>query len=256
VDIATIIGIILGSGMILGSILLGGSLGDFIDVPSIGIVGGGALSALLIAFPLKQVLAAFSIAKQTFFVRVPDLREELKRFSELAGIARRDGLLGLESRMADVKDPFLKRGMEMVIDNSPVEKVQEVLSTELACIQNRHSLGKKVFEQLGALLPAMGMVGTLIGLIQMLTKLDDPSKIGAGMAVAMITTFYGALGSNLFALPMANKLDLRSKEESNVREMMIAGFCALLEGDGPRAVETKLSVFLAPKVRESQPQAA
>src|SRR5205807_10102902 len=136
-------------------------------------------------------------------------------------------------------EPFRKRGLELVIDNSAKEKLEEVLHLDLHSIEERHSLGKKIFEQLGAMLPAFGMVGTLIGLIQMLGSLDDPSKIGSGMAVAMVTTFYGAFGSNMIYLPLAGKLEARSKEETLLRELMIKGLVSMVEGDAPRAMETK-----------------
>ncbi len=151
-----------------------------------------------------------------------------------------------------MKDPFLIRGLEMVIDGTAKEKLEEVLSIELQCIKERHGTGKKIFDQLGASLPAFGMVGTLIGLIQMLHELDDPTKIGAGMAVAMVTTFYGAFVANLVFLPLAGKLEARSKEEVLLRELMIHGLVALAEGEAPRAMEAKLQAFLSPKVRQSR----
>jgi chemotaxis protein MotA len=149
--------------------------------------------------------------------------------------------------LPDIKDPFLVKGLEMVIDGTPKETIEEVLGIQLHYIQERHNTGKKIFDQLGASLPAFGMVGTLIGLIQMLNSLDDPSKIGSGMAVAMVTTFYGAFVANMLYLPMAGKLEIRNKEETLLRELMIQGLMGLVDGEAPRAIETKLRAFLTPK---------
>jgi chemotaxis protein MotA len=146
--------------------------------------------------------------------------------------------------------------LEMVVDGYSREKVERVLQIELQYIGERHALGKRMFEQLGASLPAFGMVGTLIGLIEMLHNLDDPSKIGSGMAVAMVTTFYGAFAANMICLPLAGKLENRSKEETLLRELMIQGVVALTDGEAPRAVEAKLKAFLEPQARQTEAAAA
>ena len=250
-DIGSLLGLIFGFLFIMAAITMHGSLSDFVDVPGALVAFGGSFSAIMIAFPAKKVLGVFGIVKQVFTTRVPDVKVEIKRFAELSGVVRRDGQLALEKYLGDIKDPFLKRGLEMVIDSAPKEKVEEVLHIELHNQEERHALGKKIFDQLGAMLPSFGMVGTLIGLIQMLNTLDDPSKIGAGMAVAMVTTFYGAFVANMVFLPMAGKLDTRSKEEAKVRELMIHGLVCLLEQESPREVESKLNAFLAPKARET-----
>jgi chemotaxis protein MotA len=249
-DIGSILGLVMGFAFVAAAIMMHGSLTDFIDIPGALVAFGGSTSAIFIAFPTHKVLSIFGIVKHVFLDRVPDPKEEIKRFSEYAGIVRRDGLLSLEKQLPNIKDPFLRRGLEMVIDNTPHEKLEEVLHIELHSLEERHALGKKIFDQLGAMLPAFGMVGTLIGLIQMLHELDDPSKIGAGMAVAMVTTFYGAFVANMVYLPLANKLEARSKEEVKVRTLIIHGLAALLEGEGPRAIEAKLNAFLAPKARK------
>jgi chemotaxis protein MotA len=255
-DIGTIAGIVLGLGFIVAAILHDGSLKSFIDIPGAMVAFGGSTSALFIMFPLKKVLGTFGVVKQVFFNSLPDPKNEIKRLSELATVARRDGLLALEKKLPEIKDPFLVRGLEMVIDGTPKDKLEEILGIDLHCIQERHGTGKKIFDQLGASLPAFGMVGTLIGLILMLNQLDDPSKIGSGMAVAMVTTFYGAFVSNMFYLPMAGKLEQRNKEETLLREMMIQGLIALVEGEAPRAMESKLKAFLAPKARPIEVAAA
>jgi chemotaxis protein MotA len=250
-DFATIIGMILGFAFIIGAITMHGSLKDFVDVPGAMVAFGGSTSALFVMFPMKKVFGVFGVVKKCFLTKLPDPKDELARLTQLATVARKDGLLALEKELANISDPFLIRGLEMVVDGTSKEKLEEVLNIELSCIQDRHSLGKKIFDQLGASLPAFGMVGTLIGLIQMLGELDDPSKIGAGMAVAMVTTFYGAFVANMIYLPMAGTLEARSKEETLLRELMIRGLVALVEGDPPRSMESKLKAFLAPKARES-----
>ncbi len=248
-DIGTILGFICGFGFIAAAITMHGSLTDFVDIPGAMVAFGGSFSALFINFPLKKVLGVFGVVKHCFLHHLPEPRAEIKRLGALAAIARRDGLLALEKQLADMDDPFLVRGLELIIDGSPKEKVEEILMIELECIKERHSTGKRIFDQLGASLPAFGMVGTLIGLIQMLRELDDPSRIGAGMAVAMVTTFYGAFVANLIALPLGGKLEARSKEETLLRLLMIQGLVALAEGESPRALESKLKAFLAPKAR-------
>jgi chemotaxis protein MotA len=202
------------------------------------------------------VLGIFGVIKHCILIKLPDPREVIRLLAEMAAAARRDGLLALESRLPEINDPFLVRGLEMVIDGTSREKVEQVLQIEWQYIEERHAVGKKMFEQLGASLPAFGMVGTLIGLIQMLHELDDPSKIGAGMAVAMVTTFYGAFVANMIFLPLAGKLDNRGKEEALLRELMIHGLVGLLEGEAPRPLEAKLLAFLSPKARQTEAAAA
>jgi chemotaxis protein MotA len=255
-DFGTIIGIVLGFACILAAITMHGSLADFVDIPGALVAFGGSGSALFIMFPMKKVFGVFGVVKNCFLTKLPDPRLELTRLTQLATLARRDGLLALEKEVGNIKDPFLIRGLEMVVDGTSKDKLEEILTIELSCIQERHGVGKKIFDQLGASLPAFGMVGTLIGLIQMLGQLDDPSKIGAGMAVAMVTTFYGAFVANMVYLPLAGKLEARSKEETLLRELMIRGLVSLVEGDPPRSMESKLKAFLAPKAREAVAAAA
>ncbi len=255
-DIGTLFGIVGGCAFVVAAITMHGSLKDFVDVPGAMVAFGGSGCALFVMFPAKKILGVFGVVKNVFFHKLPDPKDEMNRLTQFAAVARRDGLLALEKQLPDVPDPFLVRGLEMVIDGTPKEKLEEVLAIELGCIQERHKMGKKMFDQLGASLPAFGMVGTLIGLIQMLGKLDDPSKIGEGMAVAMCTTFYGAFVANMLYLPMAGKLEARSKEETLLRELMIRGLVGLIEGEGPRAMETRLQAFLTPQARQGESKEA
>ncbi len=252
-DLATIIGLIAGMGLVIGSIMLGGGgLGPFLNVPSIMITVGGSIAAILINFPLQSVFGLFSVFKKCFTVALPSTNEVIDQFRNLSTIARRDGLLALESETEQISDTFLVRGLEMVIGGSSAEDVDDVLSTEVSYIEQRHKNGKKLLDSLAAAAPAFGMIGTLIGLVQMLQSLDDPSQIGVGMATALLTTLYGAVIANLFCIPLAGKLEARSTEEIMLRELMIAGLTALVEGHPPRVVEERLHAYLAPSNRQLQ----
>jgi chemotaxis protein MotA len=253
-DIATVIGLVTGSLLILSAIFMGGSAGIFLNIPGLMIVVGGTLAATLIKFPLADVLGSMAIAMKTFFVKVTAPGPMIERITELAQVARKEGLLGLDGK--DFGDEFLAKGMGMMIDGVPPEQVQMVLSRELQYSTERHKRGQNIFKGMGSAAPAFGMVGTLIGLVQMLAAMSDPSSIGPAMAVALLTTLYGAVIANLVALPLADKLDLRSKEEAMARELTIAGVAAIQRGDHPRLIEEQLKVFLAPRARGGAEPAA
>lgn len=251
-DIATIIGIIAGLGLIVGSILLGGELGAFFDVPSLLIVVGGTVSATLINQKLRYVLGAFKVAMNAFFDRSRPVNELLNVIQELTQKARKDGVLGLEQ--VEVRDPFLARGVQMAIDGLDKEFVLSTMSRELAALQRRHQRGQQIFKFMEATAPAMGMIGTLIGLVNMLRSLSDPSAIGPAMAVALITTFYGAVLAFLIFGPIAAKLDGRTKEELERGQIAIAGIDAVLSGDNKNMTRTKLEALLAPRERVFEEQ--
>ena len=256
-DIATIIGLVLGIGLVVGSILMGGGgLGPFINIPSIMITVGGSFAALLINFPLKTCIGVIGVVKNCFMTKLPTAQEVIDRFKDLTDVARKDGILALESRLPEIKDKFMKRGLEMVIGGTTKEDIQDVLETEVSWIDERHKTGKKVIDSLGAAAPAFGMVGTLIGLVQMLRTLDDPSKIGVGMSTALLTTLYGALIANLFCIPMAGKLENRNSEEVMIRELTISGMILLAEGESPRTIEERLVSYVAQNNRAEAAQAA
>ncbi len=249
-DFGTILGLLLGIGLVGWGVSLHGNLFAFLDIPAAIIVFGGAFAATLIMFPLGKLWGLFNVTLKCFLSRSPDPYTEIQRFSELALKARRDGLLALENSLAEIQDPFLIRGLEMVIDAVSREKIEDSLFVELACIQERHAGSKRMYDQVAGMLPAFGMIGTVIGLVQMLNQLDDPTKIGAGMGLALVSTLYGLLGAHLIFLPLGVKLEARSREETVVREMMIRGICSLAEGDTPKSLESKLQSFLAPKARK------
>ena len=248
-DISTVLGIGLGVGLILFTIFLGSGLGAFFDVPALMIVFGGTLSATCASYPLGKVLGLFSIAKKTLLYRLPLPEGEIRRIVGFAQIARKDGLLALEDKLETLNEPLLHKGIQLVIDGTPPEVLRSILTIDVATMGERHAEGKTILEGMGGFAPAFGLIGTLIGLVQMLGNLKDPSAIGEGMAVAMVGTFYGAFLANLIFLPAANKLGARHKEEALLKELLIEGVLAIQAGDNPRTIEEKLKSFLSPNSR-------
>ena len=254
-DIATPAGMLIGMVLIIISIVLAGGVSgikSFIDIPSIMIVVGGVVAATLVRYPLAKVLGLMGVVMKTIFVKLSTPQAEMERLVEYAKIARREGLLALENKLADIKDGFLAKAIQLLVDGTDADGLRDILEKEIDNIRQRHAVGIGILESMGAAAPAFGMMGTLIGLVLMLRELEDPSKIGAGMAIALITTFYGVLLSNLVCLPMSGKLDLRSKEESLIRELIVEGIVAIQSGDNPNIVEEKLKGFLAPSQRKEK----
>ncbi|MDH8676624.1 MotA/TolQ/ExbB proton channel family protein [Fusibacter bizertensis] len=249
-DITTILGLVLGAGFIVWSILLGGQLGWYFDAPSVVVVVGGMFSGFLVAFPLKEVLNLGKIFGKTMKNNEFDIDQIITKIIELANVARREGLLALEEAVSEIKDDFLQKGVMLIVDGTDPELVKNILETEIENISARHSKGKSMMDTFGSLGPAFGMIGTLIGLVAMLQNLSDPSSIGPAMAVALITTFYGAILANLIFIPMAGKLALKSNEELLIRNVMIEGLLSIQAGENPRIIEEKLKVFLPPSVRK------
>ncbi|HGY55130.1 MAG TPA: motility protein A [Caldithrix abyssi] len=248
-DLATIVGIVAGFFLISFAILSGGDVGIFIHVPSMMIVVGGATAATLISFQLKEVLGVISVIKKAFFSDKVDSVVLVETMVDLSKKARREGLLAIDKEVSKLEDPFMRTGMEMVVDGTEPEVIRGVMETELSYLMERHKKGQQILNAFGTYAPAFGMIGTLIGLVAMLTKLDDPSQIGGGMAVALITTFYGALLSNLVFLPLAGKLKNNSDEEVVIKEMIIEGVLSIQLGEHPNTIQRKLLNFLAPKER-------
>lgn len=254
-DIATPAGMMIGMVLLIVSIVMAGGASGvtaFINIPSMMIVVGGTLAATLVRYPLAKVTGLMGVAMKTMFFKAPTLNEEAARLVEYAKLARKDGLLALENKIADLKDAFLAKGIQLLVDGTDADGLRAILEKEVENIRQRHSIGKGILESMGATAPAFGMMGTLIGLVLMLRELDDPSKIGVGMATALITTFYGVLLANLFCLPMGGKLDIRSKEETLVKELIVEGIVAIQSGDNPNIVEEKLKIFLAPSQRREK----
>ena len=248
-DLSTIIGIVSGMVLIIISILLGGSLLAFFDAASIMIVVGGTIAATLVAFPIPQVKDIIKLTQKTFANRDSNPGKIINDIITLANKARKEGLLSLEEATEALDDKFLKKGLMLVVDGTDPELVRNLLETELDFIEQRHKAGQGLFESMATAAPGFGMIGTLIGLINMLGSLDDPTTIGPSMAVALITTLYGSLIANLFFSPMANKLKVKSGEEILEREIMVEGLLSIQAGENPRIIEEKLKAFLPPSMR-------
>jgi chemotaxis protein MotA len=236
--------------LIVYSIILGGDVAIFIHFPSLLIVGGGSLAATLISFKLSEFLGVVGVVKKAFFDDKTDTIEIVNRIVALSKTARREGLLAIDREVSNIDDTFFRTGMEMVVDGTEPELIRSVMETELSYLTQRHQKGQQIFMTLGTYAPAFGMLGTLMGLIAMLTKLDDPTQIGGGMAVALITTFYGALTANLIYLPIAGKLKNRSNEELLLKELILEGVLAIQFGEHPNTIKRKLLNFVSPKQRD------
>jgi chemotaxis protein MotA len=250
-DIATIIGLISGSALLLWAIMSKADLGTFIDSGSIAIVIGGSISAAMISFPVQNLLGVAKVLKNCFFSKARNPISLIQELVHYAEVARRDGILALENVAGDIKDPFLVSGIQMAVDGTDPDLIETVMLSDLEAVESRHMEGKALFDNIGRYAPAFGMIGTLIGLVIMLQNMSDPDSIGPAMAIALLTTLYGALVSNLVALPLADKLGLRSREEMMLRMIVIKGVMSIQSGDNPRIVEQKLKTFLPNCQRES-----
>ena len=250
-DLSTLIGIGAAFGLMLMAILQGGPLTIFINVPSILIVVGGTIGNTLVHYPFSDVFDALNVAKKTYFSQEMSINNLIVQLMEFANKASKEGILALQGAMETVDDDFLKKAIQMAVDGQEPETLRSMLNTEIEYIQMRHGKGADIFLAVAAYAPAMGMVGTLIGLVQMLQTMDDPASIGPAMAVALLTTFYGAVIANVVCAPMAGKLKNRSASEVLIKTLIIEGMQSILSGENPRIMEQKLHAFIAPKLRES-----
>ncbi|MCK8816523.1 motility protein A [Natroniella sulfidigena] len=248
-DFATIGGLVLGIVLIVSGMLLEGSILIYASLVSALIVVGGTMGGVIIAYSFKQLKNAAAALKIAFSEQQDQPRDIISVLVSFAEKARREGLLALEDEAYQLDDEFLKKGIQLVVDGTDPQLVRNILETELDFLEQRHAINRGVFAKGGELAPAFGMIGTLIGLIGMLSHLDDPDAIGPGMATALITTLYGALLANLVLVPLAQKLKVKSEEEILIREVMIEGILSIQAGENPRIVEEKLKAFLAPKSR-------
>lgn len=250
-DLATVVGIVVGVFLILFAILQSGHLMSFVDMGSIMIVLGGTFGSTLINFPLSDVLSVIGVIKKAFLNKPADPTSSIKMLVEFAEVARREGILALEDRIKDIDEPFLKEGVQLAVDGTEPDLMKTILDTEIISLQERHSLGANIMKTMGTFAPAYGMIGTVIGLILMLGTMSDPSTIGPSMAIALITTFYGAVLANLIFLPLAGKLETISSQEVMVKELIKEGVLSIQSGDNPRIVEQKLISFIPPKLRKT-----
>ena len=252
-DIASLVGILLGLGMVVFGIINSGggveAFNNFIDIPSVAITIGGSLAATLGCFKLPDFINGMKSIALPFKDKKYDPSEIIKSIIDLANIGRKDGLLALEEAANGLEDEFLKKGILLVVDGTDPELVRAILETDLVCLEDRHKGVIAVWEKWAEMGPAWGMIGTLIGLINMLQKLDDPSAIGPQMSVALVTTLYGSLIANWLCAPISGKLNTNNSMEVINRQITIEGLLSIQAGENPRVIEEKLKSFLSPASR-------
>ncbi len=247
-DIATLFGIIGAFMIIAAAILLGGSADIFINIPSLTVVVGGTFAVTLSQISLKQFFGSFKVALKAFMHKSPPPNSLIEEAVELANIARKEGVLALEGK--EIADKFLEKGIFLCIDGHPPEVVQKMLGKDISLTIERHEVGIKMFKSMGDVAPAMGMIGTLIGLVQMLSNMDDPKKIGPAMAVALLTTLYGAIIANAFAIPIAQKLKMVSRNERLNKSLILESVSSIQGGTNPKVLEQLLVTFLPSSQRQ------
>lgn len=245
-DIATIGGLVLGMACVVISIMLSGSIGSFADLPSLFITIGGGVASTFISYRFSEIGTIMKIAIKVFSSKHDNPEDTIRLLVELSQKARREGLLALETEQEGIDDDYIKQSLQLIVDGVEPGTIRESMDLELTNLEARHSRGQGLFRTMAALFPAWGMIGTLIGLINLLKELNDPAKVGPAMAVALITTFYGSIMANFVCTPIANKLALKSKEEIQLKEMIIEGILSIQAGENPRIMEHKLKTFLSP----------
>ncbi|MEM6672755.1 MAG: motility protein A [Planctomycetota bacterium] len=249
-DLNTFVGGVLAFLLVLGAMTIGpGGLAVFVHVPSLIIVLGGTTAVTMLAFPIPDLKPVVKVMLVAAVRKGASPTDEIDRIVEYANLARREGLLALEDKLPTIDDPFFAKGIQLVIDGFSAHTVRDIMELEAQCEESRHATGKKIVDQLGAFAPAFGMIGTLIGLVQMLQDLSDPNGIGLGMATALLTTLYGAMAANMLFLPLASKLEIVAKNNQQLRQLMVEGIVAIQSGEKPQLIKEKLGGFLSPSVR-------
>ncbi|MFK7916155.1 MAG: flagellar motor protein PomA [Pseudomonadales bacterium] len=241
-DLATLIGLVGSFGIVITAMLLGGGIGMFVNAPSLLIVMVGTLFVVLMKFSLAQFLGAMKVAVKAFSFKLVGPEELIEEVVQLADEARKGGMLALEGK--EVSSNFLQKGIQLLVDGHDADIVRTLLKKDLTQTLQRHEIGAKIFTAMGDVGPAMGMIGTLVGLVAMLSNMDDPKSIGPSMAVALLTTLYGAMFANMVALPVADKLTLRKEEEARVKSMVVDALVAIQAGQNPRVIDSMLKVYL------------
>ncbi|MBU1863304.1 MAG: MotA/TolQ/ExbB proton channel family protein [Candidatus Omnitrophica bacterium] len=250
-DFGTIIGISTGFFLIITAIVLGGNTRMFVNYSAFMITVGGMTCATFISFPLRKLVLAGKIIRETIVQELPTPEEIIEKVVFLVRLAHKEGKLALEHHIDSIDYYFLKKGVQFAIDNVPIAVIADILNKELMISVERRRVASKILTRMGAYAPAFGMIGTLIGLIQMLYTIDNPAQIGTGMAVALLTTFYGALMANLVFLPMAAKLQERIDEEKLLRMLIIEGIAAIQSTESAAIIKERLFIFLNPEERQS-----
>ncbi len=252
-DLGSLLGIIIGLAMTIFGIFSSGgfaAFGNFIDVPSVFITIGGSIGSVLTMHKLPDFINGLKSIALPFKEKVMDPGQVIRQIIDLSNIGRKEGLLALEEAANNIEDEFLKKGIMLVVDGTDPELVRGILETDLVCLQERHGKVIGFWRKWAEMGPAWGMIGTLIGLVNMLKTLSDPDSIGPQMAVALLTTLYGSLIANWLCTPVANKLTANSQQEVIMREITIEGLLSIQAGENPRVIEEKLKSFLAPSARE------
>ncbi|UAL42551.1 flagellar motor protein PomA [Shewanella inventionis] len=247
-DLATLIGIIGAFAFIIGAMVTSGGIGLFIDVPSILIVVAGSLFVVMMKFNLKQFLGSIKIGMKAFMFKIDKPEDLIEQSITMADAARKGGFLALEE--AVITNTFMQKAVDMLVDGHDGDVVRNALEKDIALTEDRHKTGIGIFKAMGDVAPAMGMIGTLVGLVAMLSNMDDPKSIGPSMAVALLTTLYGAVIANMIAIPMADKLSLRMGEELLNRNLIMDAVLAIQDGQNPRVIEGFLKNYLAEKQRK------
>jgi len=248
-DLSTLIGLFLGFGLVGYAMLSKTDIKNFIDPASAMIVIGGGIASVMVATPLARFLKTGKFFTKALMHKEQSAQKLIDDLVGYAEIARRDGILSLESATQEADDPFIVQGIQMAVDGTDPELIEDIMNNEIEAIAERHSHGKAIFDSLGKYAPAYGMIGTLVGLVIMLLNMSNPDSIGPAMAVALITTLYGSMVANMFALPIADKLASRSEEEIVFKTIIVKGVMSIQSGDNPRIVEQKLKTFLPPGMR-------
>ena len=252
-DLASLVGFILCLGMIIYGIIAacGSPAGiiNYLDLPSAIITFGGAFFAVMCMNTMSGYFGGMKTIGLIFKLPKNDVKSMIQKIIELSNIARKDGLLSLEEAAGELDDQFMKKGILLIVDGTDPELVRGIMETELVATEERHKAKIKVWDDLGAMGPAWGMIGTLVGLVNMLNNMDDPSSIGPQMAVALITTLYGSMLANWICGPVAGKLNLNNGNEMTMKTIMIEGLLSIQAGENPRVIEEKLKSFLAPADR-------
>lgn len=248
-DLATVIGMLGAIGFIVMAMILGGDLGMFFNVPSLLIVFGGTIFVVLSQYPLGQFLGAGKVAAKAFMFKLSPPEEHIAKIVEMADAARKGGFLALEE--AKIENPFMQKGVDMLVDGHDVEVVRVTMSKDIINTTERHDAGSVIFKSLGDVAPGMGMIGTLVGLVAMLSNMDDPKAIGPAMAVALLTTLYGALLANVVCLPISFKLGVRAGEEKLNQSLILDGILGIADGQNPRVIEGVLKGYIAEGKRKS-----
>jgi len=248
-DIATIIGLIGGAGLILSAVILGGSALMFINIPGILIVVGGTFAATFIKFTMGDVINSMKVVMKAFLYKMDAPEDIIQTMVNYTKIAKKEGLIALEKEKPE--DKFSAKALRYLSDGYDEGLIEDMLNKDIRLTVQRHMIGQNVFKGMGDSAPAFGMIGTLIGLVQMLASMSDPSSIGPAMAVALLTTLYGALIANLVCLPIADKLLLRSQQEQLNRSIILESAIGITRGVSPLVLEESLKIFLSPKERET-----